>query len=172
MSFKETWAVGSPSGGGTSAAEDVSFTPAGGIAATDVQAAIEELDTEKANASALASYAPLNSPTFTGTVNLSGVTASRALIADASKNITASAVTSVELGYLSGVTSAVQTQLDSKLSTSGQAATVATINGRISAGSGITISGAGTGASPYQIAATGGGGGVSYPVVLSAVMLG
>lgn len=45
-------------GGGASAAEDVTFTPAGSIAATDVQAAIEELDTEKA---------PLASPTFTGT---------------------------------------------------------------------------------------------------------
>jgi hypothetical protein len=33
--------------GGSVAAEDVTFTPAGNIAATDVQAAIQELDTEK-----------------------------------------------------------------------------------------------------------------------------
>jgi len=39
-------------------AGDISNTPAGGIAATDVQAAINELDTEKA---------PLASPAFTGT---------------------------------------------------------------------------------------------------------
>jgi hypothetical protein len=38
--------------GGVVAAEDVSFTPAGNIAATDAQAAIEELDTEKLAASA------------------------------------------------------------------------------------------------------------------------
>jgi len=33
--------------GGSAEAEDVNFTPSGGVAATDVQAAIEELDTEK-----------------------------------------------------------------------------------------------------------------------------
>lgn len=43
-----TFATPSGGGGGASAAEDVSFTPAGDVAATDVQAAIEELDTEKA----------------------------------------------------------------------------------------------------------------------------
>lgn len=37
--------------GPASNAEDVTFTPAGGIAATDVQAALEELDSEKAAAS-------------------------------------------------------------------------------------------------------------------------
>jgi hypothetical protein len=36
-------------GGGATAAKDVTFTPAGNIAATDVQAAIEELDSEKAD---------------------------------------------------------------------------------------------------------------------------
>lgn len=38
-------------GGGASAAEDVTFAPAGSVASTDVQAAIEELDSEKASAS-------------------------------------------------------------------------------------------------------------------------
>lgn len=42
-------------------------------------------------------------------------TASRALISDSSKNITVSSVTDTELGYLSGVTSSVQTQLNAKL---------------------------------------------------------
>lgn len=41
-------------------------------------------------------------------------TASRALVSDASSKITQSAVTSTELGYLSGVTSAIQTQLDDR----------------------------------------------------------
>lgn len=41
-------------------------------------------------------------------------TANRALQTDGSGNIEASTVTSTELGYLSGVTSAVQTQLDAK----------------------------------------------------------
>lgn len=42
-------------------AVNVSFTPAGNISATDVQAAIQELDTEKA---------PTTNPTFTGTVSV------------------------------------------------------------------------------------------------------
>jgi hypothetical protein len=42
-------------------AQEVGFSPAGDLAATDVQAAIEELDDEKA---------PLASPTFTGTVTV------------------------------------------------------------------------------------------------------
>ena len=41
-------------------------------------------------------------------------TASRALISDSSKNITVSSVSDTELGYLSGVTSAIQTQLNGK----------------------------------------------------------
>ena len=44
-------------------------------------------------------------------------TASRALVTDSSKKIAVSSVTSTELGYLSGVTSAVQTQLNGKSNT-------------------------------------------------------
>jgi hypothetical protein len=44
-------------GGGSGAASSITFAPGGNIAATDVQAAILELDTEKA---------PIASPTFTG----------------------------------------------------------------------------------------------------------
>lgn len=49
-------------------------------------------------------------------LNINSVSASRALITDASKNVSASATTSTELGYLSGTTSAVQTQLNDKAS--------------------------------------------------------
>jgi hypothetical protein len=45
---------------------------------------------------------------------LTGLTASRALVTDGSKNLTSSSTTSTELGYVSGVTSAIQTQLDDK----------------------------------------------------------
>lgn len=45
---------------------------------------------------------------------LGTVTVSRALVSDAGGLITAASVTATELGYLSGVTSAVQTQLDGK----------------------------------------------------------
>ena len=42
------------------------------------------------------------------------ITASRVVVTDASKNLIASAVTATEMGYLSGVTSSVQTQLGLK----------------------------------------------------------
>lgn len=46
---------------------------------------------------------------------LDGLTASRALVTSAGGLVTTSAVTATELGYLSGVTSAIQTQLNAKL---------------------------------------------------------
>ena len=55
--------------------------------------------------------------TFNNNVIVSGLTASTALTADSNKVITSSAVTNTELGYLDGVTSAVQTQLDAKAAT-------------------------------------------------------
>lgn len=45
---------------------------------------------------------------------LATVTASRALISDVSGVVSASAVTATELGYVGGVTSAIQTQIDGK----------------------------------------------------------
>ena len=55
--------------------------------------------------------------TFNNNVIVSGLTASTALTADSNKVITSSAVTNTELGYLDGVTSAVQTQIDTKAAT-------------------------------------------------------
>ena len=48
------------------------------------------------------------------TIATSNLTASRALISNGSGKVAVSAVTSTELGYLDGVTSAIQTQLDGK----------------------------------------------------------
>lgn len=48
---------------------------------------------------------------------MAALTASRALVTDGSGLVTVSAVTSTELGYLSGVTSALQTQLNAKQAT-------------------------------------------------------
>ena len=50
-------------------------------------------------------------------VRMSDLTASRALTSDAGGDIAVSAVTTTELGYLDGVTSAIQTQIDSKQGT-------------------------------------------------------
>lgn len=60
--------------------------------------------------------------TITGgasTITSSNLTTSRALISNSSGKVAVSDVTSTELGYLDGVTSNVQTQLDNKLNTSG-----------------------------------------------------
>jgi hypothetical protein len=46
------------------------------------------------------------------------LTANRALNTDANGDIEVSAVTDTELGYLDGVTSAIQTQIDGKISSS------------------------------------------------------
>ncbi len=51
---------------------------------------------------------------FGGDVKINGLTADTALVANSSKIITSSAVSSTELGYVDGVTSAIQTQLDAK----------------------------------------------------------
>lgn len=50
---------------------------------------------------------------------LAALTASRLLVSDGSGVISASTVTSTEAGYLAGVTSSIQTQIDGKLSLSG-----------------------------------------------------
>ena len=45
---------------------------------------------------------------------MADLTASRALVSDANGDVSISAVTSTEIGYLDGVSSAIQTQLDTK----------------------------------------------------------
>lgn len=55
--------------------------------------------------------------TITGaatTITASNLTASRALVSDGSGKVAAATTTSTEIGYVNGVTSAIQTQLDSK----------------------------------------------------------
>lgn len=62
--------------------------------------------------------APKASPTFTGTIT-TALTANRAVATGASGVLAASATTDTELGYVSGVTSAIQTQLNGKVGTTG-----------------------------------------------------
>jgi hypothetical protein len=83
-------------------------TSIGDVSATEiayvngVTSAIQtQLDAKLASATASTTYAPLSNPTFTGTVVLPNTTS----VGD---------VSSTELGYVNGVTSAIQTQLDAK----------------------------------------------------------
>jgi hypothetical protein len=68
---------------------------------------------------------------FTGaitTVVASDLTASRAAVSNASGKIDVSAVTTTELGYVSGVTSAIQTQLNAKQTTDATLTALAAYN--------------------------------------------
>lgn len=58
---------------------------------------------------------------------LAALTASRAVVSDGSGFLSASATTSTEIGYVSGVTSAIQTQLAGKASTALDNLTVASL---------------------------------------------
>ena len=71
--------------------------------------------------------------TITGaatTITNSDLTTNRALISNSSGKIAVSDVTSTELGYLDGVTSAIQTQLDNKLAIDGTAADSLKLDGK------------------------------------------
>ena len=89
---------------GDYSASIVSNTPAGSVSATTVQAAINELDSEK---QALITGAA-------STITSSNLPINRAAISNASGKMDVSTVTSTELGQLSGVTSNIQTQLNAK----------------------------------------------------------
>lgn len=65
-------------------------------------------------AAALALKAPLDSPAFTTKTTFSYATATTVPYLNASKELISSAVTPTELGYLSGVSSALQTQINAK----------------------------------------------------------
>jgi len=87
----------------TTSIGDVSSTEIGYV--NGVTSAIQtQLDAKLASATASSTYAPLSGPTFTGTVVLPSTTS----VGD---------VSSTELGYVNGVTSAIQTQLDAKAPT-------------------------------------------------------
>jgi len=76
--------------------------------------------------SALQTQINSKQPTITGaatTIDDANLTASRAIVSDGSGKVAVSAVTSTEIGYLDGVTSAIQTQINSKQPTITGAAT-------------------------------------------------
>mgnify|MGYP003113114715 FL=1 len=75
------------------------------------------LNTVSANAAAVETRRTNNIAGAISTVTTSDLTASRALVTNGSGKIAISDVTATELGYLDGVSSAVQTQLDAKIAT-------------------------------------------------------
>ena len=99
-----------------------SFTGAGNVTGTaTIQAGAVEnsmLADDAVDADKLASNAVVNASVASGAAiafsKMADLTASRALVSDGSGDVSVSAVTSTEVGYLDGVTSAIQTQLDAK----------------------------------------------------------
>ena len=113
----------------------------GGTGATSASAARTALGITPANIGAAASshnHSATNITSGTLPVSRGGTgstsfTASRAIVSNSRGNLTVSAVTSTELGYLDGVTSSIQTQLNNKLSLAG-----GTITGNLTIGNTLT----------------------------------
>lgn len=105
---------------------DISITNAG---VTSIGAGV--ITNSQINAAAAIAFSKLvsSSPYFWYTANAGGVlspvgvTASRAVITDANGLPSASGATSTEVGYLSGVTAAIQTQINTKLNKAGDTMT-------------------------------------------------
>ena len=80
------------------------------------------IDVVSANATAVEVRRVANIAGAVSTITTADLTASRALVSDGSGKVAISPVTSTELGYVDGVTSAIQTQIDTKISTADSAA--------------------------------------------------
>ena len=79
--------------------------------------------------------------TITGsasTIDTESLTANRAVISNGSQKIAVSSVTDTELGYVSGVTSALQTQLNAKINTSAIGSSVQAYDADLAAIAGLT----------------------------------
>ena len=86
---------------------------------SDMEAAQGDILTLKTNVTEVTNALTSKQDKIVGgasTITDDNLTANRALVSNSSGKVAVSAVTSTELGYLDGVTSNVQTQLDSKLS--------------------------------------------------------
>lgn len=99
---------------------------------SDVESAQQDITTLKSNVTTLTNALGSKQDKIAGgasTITDDNLTANRALVSSASGKVAASAVTSTELGYLDGVTSNVQTQLDKKL----ESAPVTSVNAKTGA---------------------------------------
>ncbi len=117
---------------------DISITNLGAV--TIANSAITDAKVSSSAAITLSKLAPTTAyywyaANVSGVLTPLGVTASRAVATDANGLPTASATTATELGYLSGVTSAIQTQLGTKLTKSGD-----TMSGNLNMGSNNIVS--------------------------------
>lgn len=111
---------------------------------SDMEAAQGDITTLKGNVTTLTTALQSKQDKITGgasTITDDNLTANRALVSNGSGKVAVSAVTATELGYLDGVTSNVQTQLNKKL----ESAPVTSVNGKAGA---VNLSASDVGAVP------------------------
>lgn len=111
---------------------------------SDVESLQTDVGTLKTNVGTIQTALSSKQDSITGgasTITDDNLTANRALVSNSSGKVAVSAVTSTELGYLDGVTSNIQTQLNSKLSS----APVTSVNSKTGA---VTLGASDVGAVP------------------------
>ena len=99
---------------------------------SDIAAAQGDITTLKGNVTTLTNALGSKQDTIVGgasTITDDNLAANRAMVSDGNGKVAVSNVTSTELGYLDGVTSNVQTQLNKKL----ESAPVTSVNGKVGA---------------------------------------
>lgn len=111
---------------------DVTIATSGAI--TIANDAVEQamIADDAVGADQLASDAVVNASVASGAAiafsKMADLTASRALVSDSNGDVSVSAVTATEVGYLDGVTSAIQTQLDNAYSSDDSNLTLQNVN--------------------------------------------
>lgn len=110
-----------PAAGSVLNLDDSNVTVDGGVLTVTGNIAVDNLDLNGNTISSTDTNGDINlTPDGTGlnvlaNAQITNVTASRAVVTDASSNLNESVTTATELSYVSGVTSAIQTQLDAKI---------------------------------------------------------
>jgi hypothetical protein len=124
---------------------DLQVAPASGIDAAAIATGVvsnAEFETLNGVTSAIQVQLDAKQATITGgasTIASTDLTVSRALISNAVGKVAVATTTSTELGYVNGVTSAIQTQLDAKQATLVSATNIKTINSTSILGSGDIV---------------------------------
>jgi hypothetical protein len=124
---------------------DLQVAPASGIDATAIATGVvsnAEFETLNGVTSAIQVQLDAKQATITGgasTIASTDLTVSRALVSNAVGKVAVATTTSTELGYVNGVTSAIQTQLDAKQATLVSGTNIKTINSTSIVGSGDIV---------------------------------
>ena len=106
----------------TVTATDLSYLDATSSIQTQLNAGVTNAAAVVTEALGIEARRAANVAGAVSTITTSDLTASRAVVSSGTGKVAISDVTSTELGYLDGVTSAVQTQLDSKIAITASAA--------------------------------------------------